>query len=220
MMKKPAFWISMLLITTLAPFADASAMALRNYDLSIVFTDCVAAGTRACTAADPVSTGITYHGNFTIDAAALQSDGYNDFGFQSFNLSLGGFTWDSLAPYPRSEYAGSRFFNPQTRNGGFGPWTLLVEQGELSGICCGVYGSADVPFVDLYSFGPLGAQPNVANVLAAGPGRTPFAAQGSFSFRPVTEPGSALLMVSGLILLACCGVHCRNSVRQTAAPRH
>lgn len=199
-------WLLLLVIASMTPLRSVSAMSIQNYDLSIVFTQCLIEGTRACTAADPVSTGVAYHGNFTIDAMALQSEGYQDVGFQSFYLSLGGFTWDSLAPYPQSDYAGSRFYNPQTRSGGFGPWTLLVEQGELTGICCGVYGSGDVPFVDLYSFAPFSTQLNQASVLAIGPGRIPFSAQGSFSFKPVSEPGSAILVGGGLVLLALRGV--------------
>lgn len=182
------------------PVSSALAVPLKTYDLSIVFDSCTTFD-RTCAASDPVSTGITYHGSFTIDSSVLQTDGYSNAGFQSFLLTLGDFTWDSLNPAPDSDYVGSRFYNPATDIGGFGPWTLLVQGGELAGICCGVFGLSDVPFVDLLSFSRFGAPPNFVNVSALGSQRFSFQAQGSFSFRPIPTPGSLALFGFGVGLL-------------------
>ena len=181
------------------PLSGAYAIPVKTYDLAIQFSSCTTLE-RDCTAGDPVSTGVTYHGSFSIDSTVLQTDGYSNAGFQSFFLTLGDFTWDSLDP--SSDYRGSRFFNPETDAGGFGPWTLLVQNGELAGICCGVFGMADTPFVDLFSFSRFGAPPNSVNVNAfGGSQRFNFQAQGNFSFRPIAEPGSLALLALGMGLL-------------------
>jgi hypothetical protein len=183
------------------PLSSALAIPLKSYDLSIVFSSCTT-GDRQCAASDPVSTGVTYHGSFSIDSTVLQTDGFSNAGFQSFLLTLGDFTWDSLNPAPASDYVGSRFYNPATDMGGFGPWTLLVQGGELAGICCGVFGLADTPFVDLFSFSRTGAAPNSVSVNALGGSqRFNFQAQGSFSFSPIPIPGSLALFGIGIGLL-------------------
>ena len=182
----------------LLPLSGALAVPVKTYDLSIQFSSCTTLD-RACAAGDPVSAGVTYHGSFTIDPTLLQTDGYINAGFQSFLLTLGDFTWDSLSPAPASDYRGSRFYNPDTDAGGFGPWTLLVKGGELAGICCGVFGVADNPFVDLMSFSRFDSPPNTVNVSALGSNRFSFQAQGTFSFAPVAEPGSLALLGAGLL---------------------
>lgn len=185
------------------PLGSAVAIPLKSYDLSLVFSSCTTLE-RECAASDPVSASVTYHGSFTIDPTVLQTDGFSNAGFQSFLLTLGDFTWDSLNAAPASDYAGSRFYNPATNSGGFGPWTLLVQGGELAGICCGVFGLSDTPFVDLFSFSPFGLPPNFVNVNAfGGSSRFNFQAQGSFSFRPVPVPGSLALFGIGAALLGC-----------------
>jgi len=190
-----------LAVAGLALPLSALAIPLKTYDLSIVFSSCTTLE-RECAASDPVSTGVTYHGSFTIDSTVLQTDGFSNAGFQSFLLTLGDFTWDSLNPAPLSDYVGSRFFNPSTDTGGFGPWTLLVQGGELAGICCGVFGLSDTPFVDLFSFGRSGQAPNSVNVNAfGGSQRFNFQAQGSFSFAPIPTPGSLALLGVGIGLL-------------------
>lgn len=179
----------------------ALAVPLKTYDLSIEFSSCTTLG-RDCAASDPVATGVTYHGSFTIDATVLETDGFSNAGFQSFLLTLGDFTWDSLNPAPASDYLGSRFYNPQTDMGGFGPWTLLVQGGELTGICCGVFGQSDTPFVDLYSFSPFDLPSNFISVNALGGSqRFNFQAQGTFSFRPVPIPGTLALLGLGFAVL-------------------
>jgi hypothetical protein len=187
------------------PCGGALAVPLKTYDLSIVFSSCTTLE-RACAADDPVTTGVAYHGSFTIDATALQTDGYSNAGFESFLLTLGDFTWDSLNPAPASDYVGSRFFNPETDTGGFGPWTLLVQGGELAGICCGVFGLSDTPFVDLFSFSRFGLPENFVGVNAfGGSQRFNFQAEGSFSFKPVPEPGALALFSLGVGLLGALG---------------
>ena len=198
-MRTTILWLA--LAGAALPASSALAVPLRTYDLSLEFSSC-ATLERECTAADPVSTGITYHGSFTIDATVLQTDGYSNAGFQSFLLTLGDFTWDSINPAPASDYVGSRFFNPATDTGGFGPWTLLVQGGELAGICCGVFGLSDAPFVDLFSFSRFGLPSNFVGVNAfGGSQRFNFQAQGSFSFQPVPIAGSLALLGIGLSAL-------------------
>ena len=198
-MRSTTFWLAVAGVAL--PLGSAFAIPLKSYDLSITFSSCTTLE-RDCTAGDPVSTGVTYHGSFTIDPTVLQTDGYSNAGFQSFLLTLGDFTWDSLNPAPASDYVGSRFYNPDTDTGGFGPWTLLVQGGELAGICCGVFGLSDTPFVDLMSFGRPGSTPNLVNVSALGGAqRFNFQAQGSFSFTPIPVPGSLALFGAGLALL-------------------
>jgi len=192
------------------PSTGALAMPVKTYDLALQFSSCTTLE-RDCTAADPVSTGVTYHGSFTIDPTVLQTDGYTNAGFQSFFLTLGDFTWDSLNPAPASDYVGSRFYNPATDAGGFGPWTLLVQGGELAGICCGVFGMSDTPFVDLLSFSRFGSPPNFANVNAfGGSQRFNFQAQGSFAFTAIAEPGSLALLGLGAGLMGCAALWTRR----------
>jgi hypothetical protein len=198
----------------LLPLTSALAIPLKTYDLAIQFSSCTTLE-RDCAASDPVSTGVTYHGSFTIDPTVLQTDGFSNAGFQSFLLTLGDFTLDSLSPAPLSDYQGSRFYNPATDSGGFGPWTLLVQGGELAGICCGVFGSSDTPFVDLMSFSRFDSPPNYVGVNAfGGSQRFNFQAQGSFSFKPIAEPGSLALLALGASLMGT-GLLARRRKRTT-----
>jgi hypothetical protein len=81
-----------------------------------------------------------------------------------------------------------------------------VQGGELAGICCGVFGMSDTPFVDLFSFNRFGLPPNFVNVNAfGGSQRFNFQAQGSFSFQAIPVPGSLALFGVGLALLGALG---------------
>ena len=88
--------------------------------------------------------------------------------------------------------------------GGFGPWTLHVTNGQLDGICCGVYGAWDVPFIDLYSWSvPGGNFPqNFFNVNAASFGAFSFKGQGAFSIHAIPEPNLPLSVLTLLVFVS------------------
>lgn len=196
------------------PSALAVPVHIQNYRLDVIFNKCVVGvGTpqsdTACALTDPVHAGVTYSGMFSIDATALSTDGYKDVGFESFYFALGATVWDSSRPYPNSDYAGSRFNNPISSAAGFGPWTLLVQDGELAGICCGVFGEGDFPWMDLYNWGYAGDQGPMAFANVAGlmdprfTGNTrSFFAQGSFSIHRIPEPSTLMLVSIGFSMLA------------------
>jgi hypothetical protein len=180
----------------LAWAGSAQAIPVRTYALNLEIQSCVSG---PC--------GTQYTGYFTVAESALTTDGYMDVGFESFYLAAGPTVWDSLNPYPASDYFGSRGSNPITGIHGFLPWTLLVEHGEVIGICCGVYGGGDVPFVDLYSWdGSPGfpssfhTLPYLGIVTGGLPGEG-FAGQGTFLIHRVAEPSTFVLSIIGIAVL-------------------
>ena len=93
--------------------ALATPVNIANYRLDVIFSTCSVFGggggdERACALTDPVRAGVTYSGNFTIDASALETDGYKNVGFETFYFSLGGTVWDSTKLFPESDFSGSR----------------------------------------------------------------------------------------------------------------
>ena len=194
------------------PPAVAVPVDVQTYRLDVIFSKCSVGASlegEACALTDPVHAGVTYSGTFSIDAAVLSTDGYKDVGFESFYFALGATVWDSSRPDPDSDYSGSRFNNPSTSAAGFGPWTLLVQDGELAGICCGVFSSSDFPWMDLYNWGygtdqgPM-AFANVTGLMDPrfiGNTRS-FFAQGAFSIHRVPEPSTLLLLSIALSMLA------------------
>jgi hypothetical protein len=209
---------AVLLAGLVLPLCESSATMLRTYDLELTFSECLSGGV-ACAAGDPVTTGVAYHGSFSVDAAHLATDGFKNVGFDSFFLQLGSFVWDSQNPFPGSDYAGSRFFNPSDNSGGIGPWTLLVESGEVTGICCGVFGIGDVPFVDLFSWAPFGLpfEPNHVGVNAFEPGGFSFTAAGTFNIRQIPEPASLALVLVSLLSFGAIRIASRGAGRRGPA---
>ncbi len=194
------------------PSALAVPVDVQNYRLDVIFSKCFVGASlegTACALTDPVHAGVTYSGRFSIDASVLSTDGYKDVGFESFYFALGSTVWDSSRPYPDSDYSGSRFNNPSTGAAGFGPWTLLVQDGELAGICCGVFGISDFPWMDLYNWGYVGDQGPIAFANVTGlmdprfTGYTrSFFAQGAFSIHRIPEPSTLVLLSLALVMLA------------------
>lgn len=188
----------------------ALAMPIATYQLDIIFSSCTynhgGYGERPCAFTDPVRAGVTYSGKFTIDASVLETDGYKNTGFESFYFALGSTVWDSTKPLPESDYVGSRQYDPtDPEMQGFGPWTLLVQDGKLAGICCGVYGEGDMPWMDLVSWTKGDSTPdpiaylNVNAYMTPFPNTSSFWGLGAFSFHQVPEPGTLGLLGIGLV---------------------
>ena len=203
---------SALLIALFFVAPQIHATPVRTYALDITF-DCVSGGGPEClNQLGGVQTGTTYSGWFTITESAFATDGYTDIGFDQFFFSLADTVWDSTRPCQSavdpSDFCGTRGYNPQTQEGGFRPWTLLIENHELKNICCGVFGIADAPFIDLFpDWNPYGFPANYAGVTAeynfscgsdSGVCRGNVFGRGSYNIHLVSEPESVALMFLGV----------------------
>lgn len=133
-----------------------------------------------------LSVGDSFTGSFSVDSAILSADGVNN------TASI----FDFFLPFGRSLYA----TGPENitlagfRNGtGFASAPgFLVEGGQLVDLVGGVYGSADIPFIDMHN--------NLSvprNSFIAYDGRT--AAYGSLTVAAaVPEPETYAMMALGL----------------------
>jgi hypothetical protein len=133
-----------------------------------------------------LSVGDSFTGSFSVDSAILSTDGVNN------TASI----FDFFLPFGRSLYA----TGPENitlagfRNGtGFASAPgFLVEGGQLVDLVGGVYGSADIPFIDMHN--------NLSvprNSFIAYDGRT--AAYGSLTVAAaVPEPETYAMMALGL----------------------
>ncbi|MGH8264592.1 MAG: PEP-CTERM sorting domain-containing protein [Steroidobacteraceae bacterium] len=195
---------TLVLCSLIGSHAQASPI-IQNYAFDLTFTHVTfnpcSAAFPGCTHGDPVLPGVRYTGYFGVDAANLLNDGYVNAPFAYFNFTLGSFTWDVNLPNPLSDFRGTDFYNPDTGIGGRDPnrETFLVADGNVQAICCGVYGSGDVPFVDLVGFdrtGNTGA--SYADAVSSGGSRDWFAGTGTFAVYRVPEPGTLALMLIGL----------------------
>lgn len=217
------------LLTFLGPFNAATATPIRTYELSLTFSciddwstsesECLNEFADVRTGRS-VQTNVAYKGQFTVVESAFETDGYKDVGFASFYFALGDTVWDSGRPcnlaVAASDYCGTRGYNPETRCCGLGaPWTFLVKDHELDGLCCGVFGRQDFPFMDLYSQewnGTFvgGLVDNFAGVSAfyyrglpeCPDCVNPFYALGTFTFIRVPEPAASSLFALGLLVVA------------------
>jgi hypothetical protein len=203
----------------------AHAVPIRSYQFDVRF-DCVgpSGGDESACGHElgGVLVGVSYTGQFTVAESLFDTDGYKDVGFDTFFFALADTVWDSTRPCRTvggSDFCGTRGFNPETRQGGFVPWTLLVQNHELSNICCGVFGIMDSPFVDLLPAGwdinlgpPLGANYAAVTAFFRTECPTPGASQcqsslfgrGTYSLQRVSEPGTLALIAlgfGGLLLL-------------------
>ena len=148
---------------------------------------------------DPIyQVGNKYLGFFSVDDAVLQEDGLNQGGelFQ-FVLAIEDYLWSMNFP---SDFSGFR--GPPDGLGAPSPGFDVVG-GEIVNLRGGVFGSADVPFVD---FAPLSfgfGDNTFSAILTAGLGRSRGSIQGSLNVTRIPEPGtlgllSALLIGLGL----------------------
>jgi hypothetical protein len=136
-----------------------------------------------------VAVGDSWFGEFTIDDALLADDGENLGAIvYDFVIEIAGILWDFLAPDPDSAFYG---FRGPDGLGSASPGFDVVD-GEIVNLRGGVYGLADVPYVDFSPLGPYGG----LNRFGTGDGRT--FAYGDMFVTRVTEPATWALVVAGL----------------------
>jgi len=192
----------------------ALATPIDNYRFDIVFNCVLQSGGDPCKDdVGGIKPGTLYSGFLGISSDVLATtNGFVNGGVESFYFALGDTVWDSSRPCngpSGSDYCGSRGVN------GFGsPFTLDIQNGQLLGICCSAFGSADFPFVDLVSdVFPQSGGSNVATVTGfyrdfqvcpGNPGgcRLAVEGRGTFSLTHVPEPPTLALFGFGLGALA------------------
>ena len=147
--------------------------------------------------------GATYHGLFAIDSSILATDGTQEQGAPLifFTLQIADDIWSYHLPN-NNAFAGFRGPGDFSYEPGFN-----IVNGRLIGMCGGVYGAADVPFVD-FAQCDNGSYPNMFSAVGDGfivPNGTfsfPDLVEGTFTIQEVAEPGALLLAVVGFLSLA------------------
>ncbi len=141
-------------------------------------------------------------GFFALDSAVLQHEGLIATRPLSFYLEVSGYVWDSENP---SHFAGYRYLCTTTPDEcDFGGLTVEVEAGRLKGICCGVFGGGDIPFVDLFGSWPFVEPVNRVSILTDGDVDTApdghlivlpsIWAGGTYTFSLIPEPTTLALL--------------------------
>lgn len=188
--------LALLALAALGAIPARASPIVQNYAFDLNFTDVIftpcSSSFPGCTHSDPVLANTTYTGYFGVDSSYLVTDGFVDAPFAYFTLTLGGYTWDVNLPDPLSDLTGTVYYNPSTGVGGRAPnlETFVVQNGGVQTICCGVYGSGDVPFVDLIS--------GYAGAATPGGNRDSFQASGTFTVYRVPEPTTWALLLAAL----------------------
>ena len=193
----------------------AQAIPIRTYGLDITL-NCIA----STSGPDPscrdelggVHAGTTYTAHMSFAEDVFATDGYINAPLESFYFALAETVWDSNHPNcsvvidESSGFCGVRHLNSPDIPGDEG-LTLHIANHEIVGLCCGVFGGLDIPFIDLVSTFPDLNGPTTAYVTALyhespGPqGRRLLSASGAVSIRQVSEPSVLALSIAGLLLL-------------------
>lgn len=147
--------------------------------------------------------GGTYHGLFAIDSSILGTDGTQQQGAPLifFTLQIADDIWSYHLPN-NNAFAGFRGPGDFSYEPGFN-----IANGRLIGMCGGVYGGADIPFVD-FAQCDNGSYPNTFSavgdefIVPNGTFSFPDLVEGTFTIQEVSEPGALLLAVVGFLFLA------------------
>jgi hypothetical protein len=157
---------------------------------------CDVSGTFNCT----ISVGDAFVGQFTVDDSVLIGDGIkNGIPISNFFLKIGRVAWDQNGLDPDDVFSGFRDSNglPDTLPGS--P-AFVVSGGALVDLVGGVFGGADIPFVDFSS--PIDGPSNRFGALDFGPtALTGCLTIGSQASQCVTEPSTVMLAMLGPVLL-------------------
>lgn len=129
--------------------------------------------------------GDVFHALVTVDDAALSVDGdHAGVPLEGFRLEMAGLAWDPNDP-------SSVFFGFRGPAIGSVSPILVSSGGVLTGLKGGVYGGADVPFVDFFNNGRFSADDG-ENVISGG------IQAGAAPVSSVPEPGSMWSLGAGL----------------------
>jgi len=143
--------------------------------------------------------GDTFYGRFRIDSSILAVDGPQQQGdpLTFFTLKIGDDVWSYNAPLNNS-FAGFRGPGGFSYEPGF-----AIQNGVLVGMCGGVFGAGDIPFVDFAPCTDTG-YPNVFNSVGLpvteddGSFSFPNSISGTFGITTVPEPLTLALFGLGL----------------------
>jgi hypothetical protein len=142
--------------------------------------------------------GGTYHGLFAIDSSILAADGTQEQGppLIFFTLQIADDRWSYDLPN-NNAFAGFRGPGDFSYEPGFN-----IVNGHLIGMCGGVFGGGDVPFVD-FAQCDNGSYANIFSavgddvIVPNGTFSFPDLIQGTFEIQEVPEPGTLLLAITG-----------------------
>lgn len=187
-MIRKAFWRSLALLLTSTSALAAPVVYEIEYRVAYLMT------AENSPPIDPrVQVGESYFGSFTVDDSILATDGINKVGsVSSFTIVFEDVVWSMTEPSPLSEFVGFRGPNGFGAAPGFD-----VVNGQLANLRGGVYGGADIPFVD-FSTDQSGNYPIDPNCSGAYCGNSPnsfysYSRLGAFG-------GSMYLKLDGVLL--------------------
>lgn len=149
-----------LLIVMLSASAFAAPVVYRlDIDITSATIDIVPEGSLnyPCDLVDCSSPIGRHTGFFALDSSVLEHEGLLATVPLFFYFEINGTVRDSQNParFPQpgtSQFAGYRYSCsiPIVFDCTHGGWTVDVHNGELKGICCGVFGAGDFPLMDTF----------------------------------------------------------------------